>query len=302
MGVMRSLQIDYSRQRRQWHGPVPTTPAREAVRAARGRRRLRELEDTDEQTLGLSAGWSIRVRRKADESMEMADQLGGDAFVRDARYSEDRTPDDTVSRDGRVRICEGRGVCGWFSFEGGYPFADRLATARRAGMSRHDAWLSVRRWTQEQARYCRRLLNGDVWFYGVIVELRNATGRVVSSDACWGFSSDEDLDDNDSVAAMIATFREQHIETLRSLHRQHRDTAADAMASAKALADDLRALMPELRNLPLIGEHVCRALRATVTRLRKDRRAALRVAKEARIARAQLAEAIREALANTPTD
>lgn len=282
-----SFQLsDYQSLRKQWSGPVPFTRAKDAyalIKVEQGDPALRDF--ATELTISLPGGWRIEVEVQNDDHYGLDDALGSDCFEQDhCNYCQnDDIPDGWVDRKGRVRVMADR-VKGWFAFEEGYPYADRLHTARKSGLSRHDAWLATQQWTQKQANFCRDVLNGEIWFYGVIVKLIDAEGCEVEDESCWGFESSYRLSENYFAVDTVRTLRGIHRRAIEDELQGHRSDAAVESERAKALTARLRSVYDELRVMPVIGSALCLELRHAIQRLRKERRDAKASAKPARVA------------------
>ena len=265
-----TLITEYRKARNEHHH----VRAIDAIRIARHALRLRGIDFPryagDAVRIELPRGEYIICRLKYDSDADIRERLGCDWYSADDVDAEASIG--WMDREGHVLFdADPRGYrvdwAWWDADTAGWTLADRIAQRRKAGMARHDAWLSARESIRREFDYFQEVW--DAGYVGYIVTLYDANGNEINNESCWGFEAvgDYAVDEARGTADYMAEERAKYWE---------RETvkAREAMRAAGRAFSDLAR---EYRKARSIGPAVCDAIRARMESLRAQHRAALAV-------------------------
>lgn len=235
-------------------------PAIDAIRGARYAANIAGLEFPDyagdEVRIDLPRGEYIVCKLEDDSDNDVRERLG-------CSWTDDGVPEDGrrvgwMDREGRVLFDadpDGYGYAWrmWIADTTGWTLADRIAQRRKAGMSRHDAWLDARASIAKEFDYFR-----EVWeagYVGYVVTLHGADDSEVYDESCWGleavgdYAGQEARSVAEGMAEKRARYWTQQVEVKRDEARDLRDTV-------RALVADLRDGMGDVA-AAVVNNKVC---------------------------------------------
>jgi len=240
--------------------------ARERVAASAPRVEMPEYPGATPAETELTDGLALRIAFKPDDYSDFAERsnLTVEWLSRSERAAISDAPEGWMDRDGNT-YWHGERSGDIARITSDCALADAITYNRKAGMSRHVAWLEARRSHARQFDYWLPFWRGENSWAGVVVSLVDEDGDTLAENAVYGY---EAADDNLEQAAreMLGEVFAEYRRTCEARQANVRAFIPEARARYHALADELHGL----RAQSIAAPTACAVVRDTLASIRRE--------------------------------